>query len=78
MHILKNNFSIVTPFLLGVACVTLFSTIGSKVLSDGSMSEPFFLIPLAYLFFLFGIAITFVKAIRYISYKKEENEMEGY
>lgn len=75
MHILKNNFSVVAPFFMGVACVMMFSSFGSRVLSGGIATGAFVLIPLAYMFFLIGIITTFVKAISYITVKKEE-EME--
>lgn len=43
------------PFILGIGCLGSFSIIGSKVLEDGTLSEPFFLIPTAYLLFFIGI-----------------------
>jgi hypothetical protein len=41
-------------FLLGFLCVIAFTAIGSEVAADGKLIEPFFLIPLAWLFFLTG------------------------
>lgn len=41
--------------LMTVLCVVSFNLIGSKVLEDGTLQEPFFLIPIAYLFLFFSI-----------------------
>jgi xanthine/uracil permease len=53
-----------TPILLGVVCLIIYSIIGSRVASDGTLEEPFFLIPLSYLFVLIGIiSVLFVAVI---------------
>ncbi|MBK5348571.1 DUF3955 domain-containing protein [Bacillus sp. TH44] len=50
-----------SPIFLGVLCIIMFNIIGSEVKPDGTLVEPFFLIPLAYLFVFTGIiAILFV------------------
>lgn len=41
--------------LAGVGCFLLFSVIGSTVDSDGILQEPFFLVPIGYLFLLLGL-----------------------
>ena len=41
--------------LAGVGCFLLFSVIGSTVGSDGILQEPFFLVPIGYLFLLLGL-----------------------
>jgi hypothetical protein len=50
--------------LAGLACFIAFALIGSSVADDGTLVEPFFLIPIACLLFLaggmMGIA-TFIK-----------------
>ena len=50
--------------LAGLACFIAFALIGSSVADDGTLVEPFFLIPIAWLLFLaggmLGIA-TFIK-----------------
>jgi hypothetical protein len=50
--------------LAGLGCVIAFQAIGSSVADDGTLVEPFFLIPIAWLLFLaggiLGIA-TFIK-----------------
>ncbi|CRK85178.1 DUF3955 domain-containing protein [Neobacillus massiliamazoniensis] len=62
---MKNKYLLAsTPILLGVVCLIIYSMIGSKVAPDGTLEEPFFLIPLSYLFVLIGIiSILFVAVI---------------
>ncbi|EJS74352.1 DUF3955 domain-containing protein [Bacillus cereus] len=59
---MKNKFLLASsPIFLGVLCIIMFNIIGSEVKPDGTLVEPFFLIPLAYLFVFIGIiAILFV------------------
>ena len=40
--------------IAGLGCFVAFSVIGSEVAEDGTLVEPFFLIPLAWLLFLTG------------------------
>ena len=40
--------------LSSLACVVAFEVIGSSVADDGTLVEPFFLIPIAWLLFLTG------------------------
>ena len=50
--------------LSGLACVVAFEVIGSSVDEDGTLIEPFFLIPIAWLLFLSGVVLalaTFIK-----------------
>lgn len=44
-----------TPILLGVICLIAKAIIGSKVAIDGTLEEPFFLIPIGLLLFFLGI-----------------------
>ena len=51
-------------FIAGLGCLVAYSLIGSSVAEDGTLVEPFFLIPIAWLLFLTGgiLAIaTFIK-----------------
>jgi len=43
------------PLILSVLCIVSFAMIGSNVEPDGTLKEPFFLIPIGYLFFFSGI-----------------------
>ena len=40
--------------LAGIGCAIAFEVIGSSVADDGTLVEPFFLIPIAWLLFLLG------------------------
>ena len=44
------------PFILTALCFVAYNLIGSEVLPDGTLSEPFFLIPISWFFFLIGVA----------------------
>ncbi|PFN23189.1 DUF3955 domain-containing protein [Bacillus cereus] len=59
---MKNKFLLASsPIFLGVLCIIMFNMIGSEVKPDGTLVEPFFLLPLAYVFVFIGIiAILFV------------------
>ncbi|MEW9078460.1 DUF3955 domain-containing protein [Terrisporobacter glycolicus] len=41
--------------LMTLLCLVSYNLIGSKVLEDGTLQEPFFLIPIAYLFLFTSI-----------------------
>ncbi|SMG21693.1 DUF3955 domain-containing protein [Paenibacillus aquistagni] len=53
---MKKKYMFATlPILLGVLCFIIFSFIGSYVAEDGTLVEPFFLVPIGYLLFFAGI-----------------------
>ncbi|WP_369901922.1 DUF3955 domain-containing protein [Bacillus manliponensis] len=52
------------PLFLGAFCFILFSMIGSEVAPDGTLKEPFFLIPIGYVFLFSGVISLFVVAIK--------------
>ncbi|WP_088547051.1 DUF3955 domain-containing protein [Paenibacillus aquistagni] len=53
---MKKKYMFATlPILLGVLCFIIFSFIGSYIAEDGTLVEPFFLVPIGYLFFFAGI-----------------------
>ncbi|WP_152393440.1 DUF3955 domain-containing protein [Paenibacillus guangzhouensis] len=43
------------PFCISVICLAISAMIGSSIDPDGILREPFFLIPIAYLFLFSGI-----------------------
>ena len=60
-----------TPVFLGAVCLIIYSMIGSKVAPDGTLEEPFFLIPLSYLFVFVGIiSVLFVATISMLKKNK--------
>ncbi|WP_442602332.1 DUF3955 domain-containing protein [Paenibacillus sp. KN14-4R] len=61
-----------TPIFLGVVCLIISSMIGSSVAPDGTLIEPFYLIPLSYLLFFSGIiSLLFVAVIS--TFKKSKH-----
>ena len=46
----------IISFFASLACLVTYAVIGSSVTPDGRLVEPFYLIPLAWLFLLSGIA----------------------
>lgn len=52
---MKKNILNIIPFLLAGGCIIAYNIIGSEVLSDGTLVEPFYLIPTAWLFFVIGL-----------------------
>lgn len=59
----KCLFSAV-PFLLWIGCICAYNAIGAHIAPDGTLVEPFFLIPLGYLFFALGIIYSTVTAVK--------------
>lgn len=52
---MKNYILALIPFILGVGCLVSFNTIGSKVAADGTLVEPFYLLPMVYTFLTISI-----------------------
>ncbi|EON72172.1 DUF3955 domain-containing protein [Lysinibacillus sphaericus] len=52
---MKKYLIAATPILLGIICFAANAIIGSEVAPDGTLIEPFFLIPVGYLLFFTGI-----------------------
>lgn len=56
---------------ISVGCATAYNIIGSKVAADGTLIEPFFLIPMTWLFAVIAvISALLIKIVRTIKYKK--------
>ena len=58
-----------TSLIATIICPIAFNIIGSEVLPDGTLVEPFYLIPLMYLFLIIsiisGITLLIIKAINH-------------
>ncbi|MBH5317585.1 DUF3955 domain-containing protein [Paenibacillus sp. GSMTC-2017] len=52
-----KKYVVLLSFLIGIGCFVAFSIIGSEIAPDGTLIEPFFLIPIAYLFLFIGIIL---------------------
>lgn len=66
----KNIFNLI-PFIVTVLCIIAYNVIGSEVLADGILVEPFYLIPIAWVFFLIGIIGVGIRII--FSFKNKNN-----
>jgi len=67
MNIYKENLSELnfclplSLFTIGLGCHIIFWFIGSRVASDGTLIEPFFLLPVGYFFYSVGIFVGVTK-----------------
>lgn len=61
------------PFLITIGCLVAYNIIGSRVLANGILDEPFFLIPIAWFFFFVGVLIALIQLILYLKMKFFKN-----
>lgn len=66
----KYIFNLI-PFIVTVLCIIAYNVIGSEVLADGTLVEPFYLIPIAWLFFFIGIIGLGIRLV--FSFKNKNN-----
>lgn len=57
---MKKYLFTLIPFVLSIVCIVAFNIIGSEVAADGTLIEPFYLVPMAYLFFALAIVVGIV------------------
>jgi hypothetical protein len=57
---MKKYFIAFIPVIVGIICWVAYSIIGSEVAPDGTLLEPFFLIPIGFLLIACGILIAVV------------------
>ncbi|MDD7910839.1 MULTISPECIES: DUF3955 domain-containing protein [Pseudovibrio] len=60
----KTQIVFVILTLIGVGCVVAFQMIGSTVDENGLLREPFFLIPMGYLFLAAGLGGLVIMALK--------------
>jgi len=60
----------IIPLILGIGCLIAFKMIGSHVAPDGTLVEPFALIPIGWLLIIIGIVSSIVLFVRSF-FKKE-------
>lgn len=58
-----KKFIYTIPFILGVCCFIAFGIMGSTIDANGFIHEPFFLIPVGYLFFFIGLISLAIKGL---------------
>ncbi|MEG1141519.1 MAG: DUF3955 domain-containing protein [Clostridia bacterium] len=67
---MKKNILYSIPFLIAIGCLVIFNIIGSEVAADGTLIEPFFLIPIFWLFSFIGILALISRVILSLFKKK--------
>lgn len=67
---MKKNILYSIPFLIAIGCLVIFNIIGSEVATDGTLIEPFFLIPTFWLFSFIGILALIFKFMLFLFKKK--------
>ncbi|EES48155.1 DUF3955 domain-containing protein [Clostridium botulinum] len=69
---MKKYILSMIPFVLAMGCVIAYNIIGSEVAADGTLIEPFFLIPIGYIFVLVSMVSLIISGLISIKnyYKK--------
>jgi hypothetical protein len=67
---MKKYFIILIPLLISIGCFFSYNLVGSYVAEDGTLVEPFFLIPIGLFFFIIAVISTLVWLIIYVFKKK--------
>jgi uncharacterized BrkB/YihY/UPF0761 family membrane protein len=70
MKIKKTFLFTVVPLLLGLGCWVAYAIIGSEVAANGTLVEPFALIPLGYIFVALGLVVGII--LLFTRFKNEE------
>lgn len=60
---MKKFIPAIVFIVLALLCGVIYNIIGQTVLPDGTLQEPFFLIPFTFLFILLGILSFIIAAI---------------
>jgi hypothetical protein len=64
---MKKYILALIPFILGIGCIVSFNSIGSTVASDGTLVEPFYLLPIGYSLIAIGIISLFVSKMKKVT-----------
>ena len=64
-----KKYLILLPFLISFGCAISYNVIGSRVLADGTLDEPFFLVPIECFFFLLGILLLLIQLVLFVRKK---------
>ena len=70
---MKKKFLVLIPFIIGIACMVAFNIIGSEVAPDGTLLEPFYLIPMSFLFMVIGIIL--VLTVNIVSFFRKSKKI---
>lgn len=71
---MKKYLLNIIPFTIAGICFLIYNIIDSEVLADGTLSEPFFLIPIACLFLIVGLVWLIVNIVSLIIKTAKHNK----
>jgi hypothetical protein len=66
----KSYLFAIIPFVLGICCFVTFKMIGSYVAEDGTLVEPFGLIPIGFLMFAISFVVIIILGMKYLLKKR--------
>ena len=64
------------PFIIGLNCFIAFAIIGSHVAPDGTLIEPFALLPIGFFFLALSLIISLAIFIRSLFNKKQKQNLK--
>lgn len=68
---MKKYLLSIISFFISIVCILSYNVIGSSVAPDGTLIEPFYLIPMSWLFLIIGLASLIIVFI--VSHLKNKN-----
>jgi len=69
---MKKYILALIAFAIGIGCSVAYNVIGSEVAPDGTLIEPFYLIPMGYLFIFIGVILVIVFGIGSLIHKSKK------
>lgn len=68
---MKKYLLSIISFFISIVCILSYNVIGSSVAPDGTLIEPFYLIPMSWLFLIIGLAsLIIVFVVSHLKNKK--------
>lgn len=71
---MKKYLLSLISFGIAIVCIVAYSIMGISISTNGTISEPFFLLPLSYLFALVGLISTIVVQAKRLSCKHKKEK----
>lgn len=70
---MKKYLLSIISFFISIVCILSYNVIGSSVAPDGTLIEPFYLIPMSWLFLIIGLASLIIVFV--VSHLKNKNHV---
>lgn len=68
---MKKYLLSIISFFISIVCILSYNVIGSSVAPDGTLIEPFYLIPMSWLFLIIGlVSLIIVFVVSHLKNKK--------